>query len=46
MDVTLHEVRELPGLGRDMGDVNAFQMALRTVLIYVFALVIIRLGSR
>lgn len=46
MDVTLHEVRELLGLGRDIADVNAFQMALRTILIYVFALAIIRLGSK
>jgi uncharacterized membrane protein YcaP (DUF421 family) len=34
------------GLGRDVGDVGAVQMALRTILIYAFSLVIVRLGSK
>src|SRR5215212_1174841 len=34
------------GLGRDVGDVGAGQMALRTILIYAFSLVIVRLGSK
>src|SRR3712207_2674847 len=34
------------GYTRDIGDVNALQMALRTVLIYAVTLVIIRLGSK
>jgi uncharacterized membrane protein YcaP (DUF421 family) len=34
------------GLGRDVGDVGAAQMALRTVVIYAFSLLIVRLGSK
>jgi uncharacterized membrane protein YcaP (DUF421 family) len=34
------------GLGRDVGDVGAGQMALRTILIYAFSLVIVRFGSK
>ena len=36
----------LLGLGLEVGDVDAVQMALRTVLIYVSTLVIIRLGNK
>jgi uncharacterized membrane protein YcaP (DUF421 family) len=39
-------MREMLGLGRDIADVDALQMALRTVIIFAFALVIIRLGSK
>ena len=39
-------IRQLLGLGRDIGDVSALQMALRTVVIYSVALAIIRLGSK
>jgi uncharacterized membrane protein YcaP (DUF421 family) len=46
VDTALDGIRELLGLGRDIGDVNAVQMALRTVVIYVFALAIIRFGSK
>jgi uncharacterized membrane protein YcaP (DUF421 family) len=46
MNTALDTVRQLLGLGSDIADVNAFQMALRTILIYVFALAIIRLGSK
>jgi uncharacterized membrane protein YcaP (DUF421 family) len=42
----LQSIRDLLGLGRDIGDVNALQMALRTVVIYAVALAIIRLGSK
>jgi uncharacterized membrane protein YcaP (DUF421 family) len=34
------------GLGRDVADVGALQMALRTVAIYAFSLVIVRFGSK
>lgn len=34
------------GLGRDVADVGAVQMALRTILIYAFSLLIVRLGSK
>lgn len=46
MDAALDTAHQLLGLGRDIADVNALQMALRTILIYVFALAIIRLGSK
>lgn len=36
----------LLGLGLDVEDVNALQMALRTIVIYAFTLAIIRLGSK
>ena len=34
------------GLGRDVGDVGALQMALRTIVIYAFSLLIVRLGNK
>jgi uncharacterized membrane protein YcaP (DUF421 family) len=46
MQAALDTVRQLLGLGRDIANVNEFQMALRTILIYVFSLAIIRLGSK
>ena len=39
-------LQALLGLGRDVGEVNAGQMALRTILVYGFTLVIVRLGSK
>jgi uncharacterized membrane protein YcaP (DUF421 family) len=36
----------LLGLGRDAGDIEAGQMALRAVLVYAFTLALVRLGSR
>jgi uncharacterized membrane protein YcaP (DUF421 family) len=36
----------LLGLERDIGDVNAVQMALRAITIYVLTLAIVRLGSK
>jgi uncharacterized membrane protein YcaP (DUF421 family) len=40
------QFQTLLGLGRDVGDVSAFQMALRTIIIYVCSLAIIRIGSK
>jgi len=46
----LHAVSEqfqtLLGLGRDVANVGALQMALRTIVIYAFTLAIVRLGSK
>jgi len=46
----LHAIAEqfqtLLGLGRDVGDVGAFQMALRTIIVYVCSLAVIRVGSK
>ena len=46
MDTVQETIRHLLGLGRDIGDVNTVQMALRTVVIYASALAIVRLGSK
>jgi uncharacterized membrane protein YcaP (DUF421 family) len=46
MDVVVETIRRLLGLGRDVADVSSWQMALRTVVVYAFALAIVRLGSR
>jgi uncharacterized membrane protein YcaP (DUF421 family) len=46
MEALVETVRELLGLGRDIADVDALQMAHRTVIIYASALIIIRLGSK
>jgi len=40
------QFQTLLGLGRDVADVGALQMALRTIIIYAFTLVIVRLGSK
>lgn len=46
----LQELQEffepLLGLGRDAGDINVTQMALRTIAIYAFTLAVVRLGSK
>lgn len=34
------------GLGLDVSDVNSLQMGLRTVLVYAFTLLLVRLGSK
>jgi uncharacterized membrane protein YcaP (DUF421 family) len=39
-------LEDLLGLGLDVSDVNAFQMALRTFLIYTATLAIVRVGSK
>jgi uncharacterized membrane protein YcaP (DUF421 family) len=46
MEALVETVRELLGVGRDIADVDTLQMALRTVIIYASALIIIRLGSK
>ncbi len=46
MGVVFERVGQLLGLGRDIADVTTAQMALRTVVVYAFALAIVRLGSR
>ena len=40
------QFQTLLGLGLDVGDVGAVQMALRTIIIYVCSLAIIRIGSK
>ena len=45
-EVVLETFGRLLGLGRDVADVTTAQMALRTVIVYAFALAVIRLGSR
>jgi uncharacterized membrane protein YcaP (DUF421 family) len=40
------QIQALLALGRDVGDVSAGPMALRTIVIYAFTLLIVRLGSR
>jgi uncharacterized membrane protein YcaP (DUF421 family) len=40
------QFQTLLGLGSDIGKVSVSQMVLRTILIYAFTLVIIRLGSK
>lgn len=46
MHELLETVGRLLGLERDIADVTAAQMALRTALVYAFALAIVRLGSK
>lgn len=38
-------VESLLGLGRDAGDIDPGQMALRAILVYAFTLAIVRIGS-
>ena len=40
------QIRALLGLGLDVGDVGAIQMALRTIVIYAFTLALVRMGSK
>lgn len=40
------QVQALLGLGADVSDVSAVQMSLRTIVIYVITLVLVRLGSK
>ncbi|HET7583485.1 MAG TPA: YetF domain-containing protein [Gemmatimonadaceae bacterium] len=46
MDTIQEGIGHLLGLGRDIGDLAAWQMALRTIVIYVCALAIVRFGSK
>ena len=40
------QIQLVLGLGREVSDVGAIQMALRTIVIYAFTLAIVRLGSK
>jgi len=40
------QIQTLLGLGADVADVNALQMALRTVLVYPITLLLVRFGSK
>ncbi len=40
------QAQSLLGLGSDIGDVNSIQMAFRTVVIYLSALIVVRLASQ
>src|SRR3712207_6013416 len=42
----LVQLQAFLGYGRDVSDVNALQMALRTMIIYAVTLILIRLGSK
>ena len=46
LETIVEQVQVFLGYERDVGDVNAIQMALRTLLIYAVTLVLIRLGSK
>lgn len=46
LQAVVDQIEMLLGLGLDVGDVDPAQMALRTVIIYVFTLSIVRLGSK
>jgi uncharacterized membrane protein YcaP (DUF421 family) len=46
LDMISEQARVLLGLGNDLRDVDAIQMALRTIVIYLFTLAIIRIGSK
>ena len=46
LQTIVEQIQAFLGYERDVGDVNAIQMALRTVLIYAVTLVLIRLGSK
>ena len=42
----VEQIQVFLGYERDVGDVDAIQMALRTILIYAVTLALIRLGSK
>jgi uncharacterized membrane protein YcaP (DUF421 family) len=46
LEALWEQVQALLGLGLDVSDVGVGQMALRTILIYLFTLAIVRLGSK
>lgn len=46
LQVIWDQIQALLGLGLDVGDVSAGQMAVRTLVIYAFTLAVIRLGSK
>lgn len=46
LQALMDSIQTFLGYQRDVGDVNALQMALRTLLIYAVTLALIRLGSK
>jgi uncharacterized membrane protein YcaP (DUF421 family) len=46
LQAVAREIEAFLGYNHDVGDVNALQMALRTILIYVVTLALIRIGSK
>lgn len=46
LETVSEQFQALLGLGQDVANVGAFQMALRTIVIYAFTLGIVRLGSK
>ncbi len=46
LQVVWEQIQALFGLGLDAGDMNPVQIVLRTVLVYVSTLIIVRLGSK
>lgn len=46
MQALWEQIRALLGLGLDVSDVDALQMALRTIIIYAVSLLLVRLGSK
>ena len=46
LQTIVEQIQAFLGYERDVGDVNALQMALRTLIIYAVTLVLIRLGSK
>jgi uncharacterized membrane protein YcaP (DUF421 family) len=46
LQAVVDQIQVFLGYERDIGDVNAIQMALRTMIIYAVTLVLIRLGSK
>lgn len=46
LHAVLDQFQTLLGLGREVANVGALQMALRTIIIYAFTLAIVRLGSK
>ena len=46
LQAILDQFQTLLGLQRDVANVGALQMALRTIIIYAFTLAIVRLGSK
>lgn len=46
LQTVLDQFQSLLGLGREVANVGALQMALRTIVIYAFTLAVVRLGSK
>jgi uncharacterized membrane protein YcaP (DUF421 family) len=46
LQTIVDHIQAFLGYERDIGDVNAIQMALRTMIIYAVTLILIRLGSK